>query len=64
MKNAQNTLTADAVYPAAVPAALTDPSRRRWIAATTVVGGTGIVATAVPFVTSLQLQGRTCHANP
>ncbi len=30
-----------------------DPQRRFWITATTVVGGTGLVASAVPFVASL-----------
>ncbi len=31
----------------------TDPARRFWIAATSVAGGAGIVATSVPFVTSM-----------
>lgn len=31
----------------------TDPDRRLWITATTVVGGAGVVASAVPFVASL-----------
>lgn len=31
----------------------TDPKRRFWIAATTVTGGVGLAATAVPFVASL-----------
>lgn len=53
MKTSQNILTADVVNSAAVPAASMDPSRRPWITTTTVVGGTGLVATAVPFVTSL-----------
>jgi ubiquinol-cytochrome c reductase iron-sulfur subunit len=30
-----------------------DPERRFWIAATAVTGGTGLTATAVPFVTSI-----------
>ena len=38
---------------ATLPAAPLDPSRRVWITATTVVAGTGLVANAVPFVTSL-----------
>ena len=53
MKTSQNILTADVVNSAAVPAASMDPSRRPWITTTTVLGGTGLVATAVPFVTSL-----------
>ncbi len=30
-----------------------DPARRFWVTATSVVGGAGLVATAVPFVASL-----------
>ena len=45
--------TSEAIEHSAVTTAPTDPSRRLWITATTVVGGTGLVATAAPFVTSL-----------
>lgn len=31
----------------------TDPDRRLWVTATTVVGGAGLIASAVPFVASL-----------
>lgn len=53
MKTAQNIPTTDTVNLALKPTVPLDPSRRRWITATTVVGGTGLVVTAVPFVTSL-----------
>ena len=30
-----------------------DPSRRRWLAATSITGGAGVVAAAVPFAASM-----------
>ncbi len=53
MKTLQPIPITDVIEPAAVSTAPMDSSRRVWITATTVLGGTGLVATAVPFVTSL-----------
>ena len=53
MKALQTVPITEVIEHAAAPAAPKDPSRRVWITATTVLGGTGLVATAVPFVTSL-----------
>ena len=53
MKNLQTKPITDAGTHATLPAAPLDRSRRVWITATTVVAGTGLAATAVPFVTSL-----------
>ena len=53
MKTFQTVPITEVIEHAAAPTAPMDPSRRLWITATTVVGGTGLVATAVPFVTSL-----------
>lgn len=53
MKNLQTESITGADTHATLPTAPLDPSRRVWITATTVVAGTGLAATAVPFVTSL-----------
>lgn len=53
MKTLQTIPITEGIERAAVSTAPMDPSRRVWITATTVLGGTGLVATAVPFVTSL-----------
>lgn len=53
MKTFQTVPITEVIAHAAVNNAPIDPSRRLWITATTVVGGTGLVATTVPFVTSL-----------
>jgi len=53
MKTLQTIPITEVIEPAAVSTAPMDPSRRVWITATSVLGGTGLVATAVPFVTSL-----------
>lgn len=39
-----------------------DPDRRLWLAATSTVGGIGLLATAVPFV-SLWRSGFDCHCH-
>ena len=53
MKTFRTVPITEVIAHAAVNNAPIDPSRRLWITATTVVGGTGLVATTVPFVTSL-----------
>ena len=53
MSTLKTITTSEVIEHSAVTTAPIDSSRRLWITATTVVGGTGLVATAVPFVTSL-----------
>lgn len=53
MKTPQAPTVGDVVERSTASAAHIDPQRRLWITATTVVGGTGLVASAVPFVASL-----------
>jgi ubiquinol-cytochrome c reductase iron-sulfur subunit len=53
MKTPQAPTVGDVVERSTASAASIDPQRRLWITATTVVGGTGLVASAVPFVPSL-----------
>jgi ubiquinol-cytochrome c reductase iron-sulfur subunit len=49
----QTSTVGEGVERATVDSAAIDKDRRIWIATTTVVAGTGLVATAVPFVASL-----------
>ena len=53
MKTPQTLTVGEVVERATVTAAPINPERRLWITATTVVGGTGLVVAAVPFVASL-----------
>ena len=53
MKTLQPLTLDDGVAHSTLAAAPVDPQRRLWITATTVVGGAGLVASAVPFVASL-----------
>lgn len=55
--------TASSDFPSDLPTHLpshlpSDSRRRLWVAATSVVGGAGLVATAVPFVSSMAPSGR------
>lgn len=53
MKTLHTSMAGEDVGRATAAAAPIDKDRRLWITATTVVGGTGLVASAVPFVASL-----------
>ena len=53
MKTWQTPTVGEAAGLTAAAAAPIDPERRLWIAATTAVGGAGLVASAVPLVASL-----------
>ena len=53
MKTLQTSNSGEEVGRATAAVPSVDKDRRQWIAATTVAGGTGLVASAVPFVASL-----------